>query len=161
MGHHLLAMHDLLETAFQAQLDDKLILFVLPIFFLAVLIEAIWSARSKRGLYRGRDFLTSQCMLLGSILIEVVPKTLLIALMFQLHDWSPLRDVVGRQGWAWVVLFVLDDCTYYWFHRLNHEVRFLWAGHVNHHSSEYMNLGTALRQGVVERGARPEKTCVF
>ena len=151
MGHHLFAMHDLLETAFQAQLDDKLILFVLPIFFLAVLIEAIWSARSKRGIYRGRDFLTSQCMLLGSILIEVVPKTLLIALMFQLHDWSPLRDVVGRQGWAWVVLFVLDDCTYYWFHRLNHEVRFLWAGHVNHHSSEYMNLGTALRQGVVER----------
>ena len=27
----------------------------------------------------------------------------------------------------------------------------MWAGHVNHHSSKYMNYGTALRQGVGER----------
>lgn len=140
-----------IETAFQTLLDDKLIQYVLPIFFLAVFVEAIWSARSNRGLYEGRDFVASQCMLAASVLIEVVPKTLLIVVMFELHDWSPLRDVVGRQPWAWGVLFLLDDFTYYWFHRLNHEVRFFWAGHVNHHSSEYMNLGTALRQGVVER----------
>jgi len=48
-------------------------------------------------------------------------------------------------------LFFLDDFSYYWFHRSNHEIRLLWAGHVNHHSSEYLNFGTALRQGVGER----------
>lgn len=140
-----------IEHAFQIFLGDDLIQFVLPFFFLGVVVEAIWSARAERGLYRGRDFLTSQCMLLGSVLIEIVPKTLLIVLMFEIHEWSPLSELVGRQWWAWGLLFVLDDLTYYWFHRLNHEIRFMWAGHVNHHSSEYMNLGTALRQGVVER----------
>lgn len=150
-GHHSGAMTPRIETALQTLLDDKLIQYVLPIFFLAIVVEAVWSARAKRGLYHGRDFFASQCMLIGSVLIEVVPKTLLVAVMFELHEWSPLRDVVGRQPWAWVVLFFLDDLTYYWFHRLNHEVRFFWAGHVNHHSSEYMNFGTALRQGVVER----------
>ena len=45
----------------------------------------------------------------------------------------------------------LDDLTYYSFHRANHEVRFLWAGHVSHHNSQYYNYGTALRQGVGER----------
>jgi sterol desaturase/sphingolipid hydroxylase (fatty acid hydroxylase superfamily) len=49
------------------------------------------------------------------------------------------------------MLFFLDDFTYYWFHRLNHEVRLFWAGHVPHHSSVKLNLGTALRQGVGER----------
>ena len=140
-----------IDNAFQTLLDDKLIQYVLPVFFAAVVIEAMWSAWTKRGLYEGRDFAASQCMLLGSIVIEVVPKTLLIAVMLELHEWSPFRDVVGRQPWAWAVLFLLDDLTYYWFHRLNHEVRFFWAGHVNHHSSEHMNYGTALRQGVVER----------
>ena len=144
-----------IETALQTLLDDELIQYVLPIFFLAIVVEAVWSARGKRGLYHGRDFLASQCMLIGSVLIEIVPKTLLIALMSLIHEWSPLRDVVGRQPWAWGVLFFLDDFTYYWFHRLNHEVRFFWAGHVNHHSSEYMNFGTALRQGVVERVYKP------
>jgi sterol desaturase/sphingolipid hydroxylase (fatty acid hydroxylase superfamily) len=50
-----------------------------------------------------------------------------------------------------LLLFLLDDFIYYWFHRANHEVRFMWAGHVNHHSSRFMNFGTALRQGVGER----------
>jgi sterol desaturase/sphingolipid hydroxylase (fatty acid hydroxylase superfamily) len=41
----------------------------------------------------------------------------------------------------------LDDFAYYWFHRLNHEIRFLWAAHIVHHSSENFNLGTAVRNG--------------
>lgn len=140
-----------LEHAFRTIQDDRLIQFVLPIFFAAVVVAAIWSWRTARAVYRRADFVASMWMLFGSIVIEIAPKTLLVALMFELHDASPLRDVVARQPWAWAVLFVLDDFTYYWFHRLNHEVRFLWAGHVNHHSSRHMNLGTALRQGVVER----------
>ena len=57
----------------------------------------------------------------------------------------------GRQWWAWLLLFLLDDFIYYWFHRANHEIRLLWAGHVPHHSSQKLNFGTALRQGVTER----------
>lgn len=144
-----------IEAAFQAFQEDNLAHFVVPIFFLAVLVEAIWSRRTQRGLYHGRDFIASQVMLLGSVLIEIIPKTLIIAAMIEVHDLSPLRDVVGRQPWAWVLLFFLDDFTYYCFHRMNHEVRFFWAGHVNHHSSEFMNYGTALRQGVVERVYKP------
>ena len=131
--------------------SDTLTAWVLPFFFLTVAVEAFWSWRTQRGLYEGRDFATSMVMLLGSFLIEVLPKLVIIGWMIQLHEWSPLRDVIGRQPWAWLLLFFLDDLTYYVFHRLNHQVRFLWAGHVNHHSSEHMNYGTALRQGVGER----------
>ncbi|MEZ7979689.1 MAG: sterol desaturase family protein [Myxococcota bacterium] len=144
-----------LEMAIAAFQADNLVQFVVPIFLTAVVIEAIWSRWGERGLYHGRDFAASMFMLLGSVLIEIVPKILAIAAMFQIHELSPLRDVVERQPWAWVLLFVLDDFTYYWFHRMNHEVRFFWAGHVNHHSSTYMNFGTALRQGVVERVYKP------
>lgn len=130
---------------------DTLAQWVVPIFLLAVTAEAIWSNRSGRGLYELRDTGNSLLMLLASILVEIIPKILILALMVEIHEASPLRDVVGRQPWAFLLLFFLDDFTYYWFHRFNHEVRFLWAGHVNHHSSERMNLGTALRQGVGER----------
>lgn len=148
-------MSESFETAIGAAIgtmrEDDLAAVVLPLFLLAVVIEASWSQLAGRGLYRARDTAVSLSMLLGSIVVEILPKIGWIALMIVVHDWSPLRDVVGRQPWAWTLLFVLDDLTYYAFHRLNHEVRFFWAGHVNHHSSEYMNLGTALRQGVGER----------
>jgi sterol desaturase/sphingolipid hydroxylase (fatty acid hydroxylase superfamily) len=41
---------------------------------------------------------------------------------------------------------VLDDLKYYWVHRFGHRVRWFWASHVNHHSSQHYNLSTALRQ---------------
>lgn len=144
-------MTDPIEAAIGIMQQDRLSAIVLPIFFLAVAIEAFWAHRTARELYRARDTAVSLLMLLASIVIEILPKILWIALMTLLHEWSPLRDIVGRQPWAWLMLFFLDDLTYYAFHRSNHEVRLLWAGHVNHHSSEYMNLGTALRQGVGER----------
>ncbi|MEY2927307.1 MAG: hypothetical protein RL367_1784, partial [Pseudomonadota bacterium] len=47
---------------------------------------------------------------------------------------------------AWILCFVLDDLAYYVFHRTAHRVRWFWASHVNHHSSQHYNLSTALRQ---------------
>lgn len=50
---------------------------------------------------------------------------------------GPLAYAVAILGW---------DFIYYWNHRLSHEVRWLWAVHSVHHSSERYNLSTALRQ---------------
>eukprot|EP00760_Papus_ankaliazontas_P020424 PhM_4_TR18433/c0_g1_i2/m.28876/K15537/AGMO; alkylglycerol monooxygenase len=50
---------------------------------------------------------------------------------------------------SWVTSFgllIVVDFFYYWMHRIGHEVHFLWTGHGVHHSSEYYNLSTALRQ---------------
>jgi sterol desaturase/sphingolipid hydroxylase (fatty acid hydroxylase superfamily) len=57
-----------------------------------------------------------------------------------------LFEIPMTAVWAWVAIFLLEDLTYYWFHRLSHERRFWWAAHVNHHSSQHYNLSTALRQ---------------
>jgi sterol desaturase/sphingolipid hydroxylase (fatty acid hydroxylase superfamily) len=54
----------------------------------------------------------------------------------------------GVVGWTAAVLGW--DFIYYWNHRFMHEVRWLWAHHVVHHSSERYNLSTALRQPVAE-----------
>ncbi|MEP5763244.1 MAG: sterol desaturase family protein [Halieaceae bacterium] len=139
------------DNAIQDILKDDLSLFAIPLYLLAVALEALWSRRQELGWYRARDTFVSLTMLVAAGLVELLPRLLALLLMIQLHEISPLRDVIDRQWWAWVLLFFLDDFSYYWFHRANHEVRLLWAGHVNHHSSQYLNFGTALRQGVGER----------
>ena len=48
--------------------------------------------------------------------------------------------------YSWVILFLLDDFTFYWGHRIAHTVSFYWASHVVHHSSEQFNFATAVRK---------------
>jgi sterol desaturase/sphingolipid hydroxylase (fatty acid hydroxylase superfamily) len=127
--------------------QDKLIYFTLPVFFISMLVE-YQLAKEK---YSGKDTIVSLWMMVFSSIVEFIPKIIAFIVFFYLYEWSPLKDVVQRQWWAWVLLLFVDDFAYYWFHRLNHEVRLFWAGHITHHSSIHMNLGTALRQGVGER----------
>jgi len=132
-------------------MQDDWVLFALPLFLLALAIEYMWSLKQLRPLYSAPDFLTSIGVMLLTAVIDLVPKFLGVVLMFVCYEVSPLKDVVSQTLPFWVLLFFLDDFTYYWFHRGNHEVRLMWAGHVSHHNSQFYNLGTALRQGVGER----------
>ncbi|HIG41944.1 MAG: sterol desaturase family protein [bacterium] len=140
-----------IDTAITQLSGDRFTAIAVPLFVLAIVLEVLVSWRTQRDLYVARDFLISMSMLVLSAIIDFVPKAVAFVSFYYLHEWSPLRDVVERQAWAWVMLFFLDDLIYYWFHRANHEVRLFWAGHVPHHSSVKLNLGTALRQGVGER----------
>ncbi|MEZ5009001.1 MAG: sterol desaturase family protein [Chitinophagales bacterium] len=141
------------NEALQHILSDKLLLFATPFFLLLLGVEYWVDKRKNYGLYENRDTFTSMMMGIFSLIVEFIPKVVFFMIFFYIHEanWLGLRDVVGRQWWAWVLLVFADDFAYYWFHRMNHEVRLFWAGHVSHHSSTHLNFGTALRQGVGER----------
>lgn len=46
----------------------------------------------------------------------------------------------------YLLCFVAVDFVYYGYHRASHRVRWMWAAHVVHHSSQRMNYSTAMRQ---------------
>jgi sterol desaturase/sphingolipid hydroxylase (fatty acid hydroxylase superfamily) len=46
-----------------------------------------------------------------------------------------------------VVLVILQDFSYYWFHRGSHRIRWFWATHAIHHSSNELNLAASFRFG--------------
>ncbi|MFI5911441.1 sterol desaturase family protein [Dactylosporangium sp. NPDC051541] len=124
------------------------VLYAVPAFLLLIIIEAV-SYRflpddEERG-YEVRDTATSLSMGLGSQIIGV-PWKLVVAVAFAgLYVLTPLK-LDPASPWTWLIVFFADDFAYYWFHRLHHEVRVFWAGHVVHHSSVFFNLSTALRQ---------------
>jgi sterol desaturase/sphingolipid hydroxylase (fatty acid hydroxylase superfamily) len=47
--------------------------------------------------------------------------------------------------WTWILVVLFADFMYYWWHRMEHRVRFMWASHSVHHSSTDYDLSTALR----------------
>ena len=51
-----------------------------------------------------------------------------------------------NQWYTWVIAILGVDLLYYAYHRIAHRVRLIWATHQAHHSSQYFNFATALRQ---------------
>ncbi|MCB9226366.1 MAG: sterol desaturase family protein [Chitinophagales bacterium] len=128
--------------------DNIILAYSIPIFMVLIAIEALIAYKQHKDLYVGKDFLASISMGIGSAFIGAGMKTLAFIVYSFLYQFR-LFDL-GTEWWVWVLLFFADDFTFYWHHRLSHEVRVLWAAHINHHSSVKMNLGTALRQSWAE-----------
>ncbi len=139
------------EDAINELSKDDLIYYFMPVFILALILEWSYSRHKHLKLFDHGDTKASLWMMVLVGFVDLVPKLLAIMGFFYLAALSPFEQIIERQWWAWLILFFLDDFIYYWFHRLNHQVRLMWAGHVSHHSAIKMNFATALRQGVGER----------
>ena len=113
------------------------------IYFSAVAIEAIFSYYLDKGFYDVRDTVVNFTMGVIAIILRLLTKGLWLALWIFLYQFAPFR--IAESVWSWILLFLVNEFIYYWFHRLSHENRLLWAIHVNHHSSEKMNFSTAAR----------------
>lgn len=122
-----------------------LVLLAIPVFFLAMSIEA-WSdyRDPSPGGYQRSDTRASLSMGLGYVAISLGWKLVDFALYTAVYAFAPVH--LGWSWPVWLLVFFADDFAYYWYHRMHHEVRLLWASHVVHHSSERYNLSTALRQ---------------
>ncbi|TKE99059.1 sterol desaturase family protein [Vibrio kanaloae] len=80
-------------------------------------------------------------------LSDLLTGLLIVQLYLWLFGWRLMDIEMGVL--SFVVLMVLQDFFYYWFHRASHRVRWMWAAHVAHHSSERMNFSTAFRQSLM------------
>ncbi|MBF9050063.1 sterol desaturase family protein [Roseobacter sp. HKCCD9010] len=119
--------------------------WAVPLFLAAILAELLWiTIKHRGGRYETRDALTSLIMGAGSVASGIILG--FIAWGFFMTLWAITPLDLGTSIWVVALCFVLDDLRYYWVHRFGHRIRWVWASHVNHHSSQHYNLTTALRQ---------------
>ncbi|MDE1179503.1 sterol desaturase family protein [Paraburkholderia sp.] len=133
------------------QFDAELLLLALAPVFLACIGWEAWHVRRVRpdaAIYSWRDTLCNASL---ALMQQAADKLAWFAIIpvyawfydhYRIHTW--------QRGWiSFVVLFVAQDALYYVFHRCSHRVRWLWAAHVVHHSSERLNFSTAFRQSLM------------
>lgn len=136
------------------------LIYGVPCFLGLILVELTYSKHHDHDeLYNWKDLAASLTMGIGSTLIAPLVKTITVILLFNwVYDiFNPIVEGVRTNifGWEsfgyawyiWILCQLADDFSYYWFHRQNHMVRFFWAAHIVHHSSDTFNLGTAVRNG--------------
>jgi sterol desaturase/sphingolipid hydroxylase (fatty acid hydroxylase superfamily) len=123
---------------------DPITNLAIPFFALFVILEArLLRRRGER--YPTGDALASIAMGIVSAGLAIAPKIVSYRALSFLYEHR-LATLPTDAAWAWALLFMADDFSFYWHHRACHTVRLFWAGHVNHHSSTHYNLAVALRQ---------------
>ena len=145
----------------------------IPLFFLLIVAELLWSWRRGQRVARLNDSIADISCGVMSQMAGIFDKALTLGVFIwigahaSIQRWLPAiphwpdrtpfpagsgplgvsLDVAALASWA-ITFFLVDFC-YYWSHRLSHEVHVLWAGHVVHHQSEEYNLAVALRQATL------------
>lgn len=126
-------------------MGPTVLFYAIPAFVLLVVAEWYYSYKEKKEFYEVKDAFSSMALGIGNVVTGFGSKVLVFGAFFLVYKLR-IYTLDSSLWWVWVLAFFGDDLSYYWFHRSSHHIRFFWASHVVHHSSERYNLAAALRQ---------------
>lgn len=129
---------------------EKLIIFIsTPIYVFLILGEIILSNWHNRNLYSVGDTVQNLYLMISNMGIDVLMRGITLFVLLFFFDFRIISWDTGS-WYYWTLLFLAEDFIFYWIHRIDHAVRFFWAIHVTHHSSERFNLTTGFRSSVFQ-----------
>ncbi len=130
---------------------DLLLILFAPLFFGCIFVE--WYLTEKKNTLPDNSRYTKNETLCNMILAvmhqgsDIFAGLFISYLYLSVFDWRLFSVEINLVNF--VMLIVAQDFCYYWFHRCSHRIRYMWAAHVVHHSSETMNFSTAFRQSLM------------
>ena len=118
---------------------------------LLIFVLCLGAVEFALGLYedhwtRNESMLDIACFAVSHLVVK--PVTIYFSLlalpwllpaMKNIFAWVPF-------WWGFFIIAVADDLTQYWYHRLHHQVPWLWRFHRTHHSAPYMGMAMTSRQ---------------
>lgn len=141
----------LIEVALGPQVDWKQVLLIgmTPIFLVGFAIE--FQVMRRRGEMRQFDFwdIFANLSLGGAYQVFELIAHALVTGAAVMWFWEQRLFDIPVNAWTILPIFIAVEFCYYWFHRTSHRVRWFWSAHVVHHSSERMNMTTAMRQSLL------------
>ncbi|MDT5085201.1 MAG: hypothetical protein QOJ61_2244, partial [Mycobacterium sp.] len=138
------------------------VLFAIPFFLLLLILE--WTAarkleriereagagrqsdRPSSGAYLTADSWASIRMGLISVATTAGWKFIAVLGYVAIYAYLAPWHLPSTRWYTWVIAILGVDFLYYCYHRGAHRIRLIWATHQAHHSSQYFNFATALRQ---------------
>ena len=119
----------------------------IPIVLAMIFVEILISNWQQKNYYKTQDTLCTIGLLAGNIIVAFSIKGLILAFHFYLYQYKIFELSGMLPLWLfWILTFVVIDLVFYIYHRMSHRIRFLWAIHLSHHSSEEMNFAVSFRQ---------------
>lgn len=135
--------------------------FAIPAFFIFVFIEfKIARHQKKAKVFKYESTVANFSVGIAERLLNLF----IAASFYQVYQWVYVNYAVfniSTAWYVWILLLLSTDLVWYWYHRLGHEINFLWAAHIVHHQSEEFNLSAAARITTIQAVFRNVFWCIL
>ncbi|MDY0907375.1 sterol desaturase family protein [Pedobacter sp. CFBP9032] len=135
--------------------------FAIPAFFIFVFIEyKIAQQRKKDKIFKYESSIANFSIGIAERLLNLF----IAASFYQAYQWVYNHYAlfqIPHNWYMWLLLLLATDFVWYWYHRLGHEINFLWAAHIVHHHSEEFNFTAAARITTIQAVFRNVFWCVL
>ncbi|MFN4314459.1 MAG: sterol desaturase family protein [Chitinophagaceae bacterium] len=130
--------------------------FAIPLFVGFMLLEYFLSVKRNMGTFNFKEVVANLNVGIAERLCDLFTTGLFFFFFSWIHRNFAIADI-KPELLTWVLLFVLTDLVWYWYHRVGHKVNLFWSFHVVHHQSDDFNFTVAARITVFQAAAR----CLF
>src|SRR5205085_11480799 len=131
----------------------NILAFAIPLFIGFIVLEYFLARRKYSGYFNLHNSVTNISIGIAERLADVF----IAGTFYFVYDY--LQKNFGllhiKQGVGlWILLFLLTDFLWYWYHRLAHQINILWLAHIVHHQSEDFNYTVSARITIFQALAR-------
>ena len=125
----------------------NMLLIAIPIFFVSVLLEALYGNWINDQKHNFMDTVSSLTSGITNLLYDLLGLGIIIVSYSFLYEYLMIFKI-EETILLYLIAFVCIDFASYCHHFLKHSINIFWNQHVIHHSSEEFNLACALRQSI-------------
>jgi len=118
-------------------------IYILLFLFILILAEIIWSWKKEKGAYQVKETFSNLAIFAGFQFSKFIFAGYQLTILGFFAKLTPVK--LPHNDWVFGLTFITADFIYYWFHRISHRWKPLWAFHLVHHSAMHMNLTAAYR----------------
>lgn len=123
--------------------------YITPIVLVLLFAEIIVSIVGKKKLYTFQDTVANIGTGIGNQCVNLAVVFLVMKWYGWLWQFAPWQ--VPITWYTVIMLLLIQDFVFYWFHRIGHTLNIFWAAHMPHHSSEEFNLSVGVRASFTQR----------
>lgn len=135
--------------------------FAIPAFFLFLYLEYRLAVYLKKPeVFKYESSIANISIGIAERLLNLFISASFYSLFYWVYKNYALFDIPNT-WWVWLLLILTTDLVWYWYHRLGHQVNFLWAAHIVHHQSEEFNLTVSARITVFQALIRNIFWCII
>ncbi len=131
----------------------NLLALAVPFFIGFILLEYHISQKRKRKLHQFEESIAN----LNVGIAERVTDLLTTGAFYFVFSWIYAHYAIFdiRPTFiSWVLIFLITDFVWYWYHRFGHKVNLFWSVHVVHHQSDDFNYTVSTRITIFQAIAR-------
>ncbi|HLP13288.1 MAG TPA: sterol desaturase family protein [Flavobacteriales bacterium] len=128
--------------------ETLLILISTPLYAVVIGAEIIFSYIHNHKKYSSYGLIENIYLMLMNMGLDILMRFVNLIVLVYFMQFAFFK--IENPYVYWIVLLIAEDFLFFLLHYVDHYVRFFWAVHVTHHSSEEFNLTVGFRSSVFQ-----------